>query len=334
MSNKITTPQTLMQAVNYFSDLETAHQFFVNVRWPKGVVCPVCGSTGAKYNPKYRRFQCNLSHDRRQFTVKTGTVMEDSPLGLDKWAVAFWLEVNAKNSISSWEVHRDLGITQKSAWFMLHRVRHALHVGSFDKKLCGTIEADETFVGGLAKNMHKAQRARRIMGTGGSTKTPVMGLLSRHDGKKHSTVRAEVLTNTQRESLHPIIHRNVEPGSTIYTDALPAYRGLTPQFFHDFVDHAEAYVRGAVHTNGLENFWALFKRCIKGTHVSIEPFHLAAYVDSEAFRFNHREVRDGDRFRLALKGISGKRLTYKTLIGDASLEGRVGDSDAASGPLN
>jgi transposase-like protein len=223
--------------------------------------------------------------------------------------------VNAKNSISSYELHRDLGITQKSAWFMLHRVRHALHVGSFDKKLCGVIEADETFIGGLAKNMHRERRRRVITGGGGVNKTPVMGLLERHDGKKHSTVRAEVVQNVQRETLHPIIHKNVEPGSTVYTDAAHAYRQLNPVYFHDFVDHVEAYVRGAVHTNGLENFWSLFKRCIKGTHVSVEPFHLGAYVDSEAFRFNHREVKDGDRFVKAMRSLHGKRLTYKALIG-------------------
>jgi transposase-like protein len=309
------TPKTLMEAVKHFSDLEIAHQFFVNVRWPDGVVCPTCGSTDAKFNPKYRRFQCNKSHDRRQFTVKTGSVMEDSPLGLDKWAVAFWLEVNAKNSISSWEVHRALGITQKSAWFILHRVRFALKAGSFDAKLTGTIEADETFIGGRAINMHKAERAAKVSRTGPNHMTAVMGLLERHDGKKHSTVRAAVVPDRKRQTLHEVIHKNVEPGSQIYTDALQAYAGMGPDFIHQFIDHAEKYVEGQVHTNGLENFWALFKRCIKGTHVSIEPFHLAAYVDSEAFRFNHREVKDADRFNLALHGFHGKRLTYKALIG-------------------
>ncbi len=320
-NDKIKMPKTLMEAVKYFAVYENAHEFFVNVRWSNGVVCPRCGSTEANYNPKYRRFQCNRTHNLRQFTVKTGTVMEDSPLGLDKWAIAFWLEVNAKNSISSCEIHRALGITQKSAWFMLHRVRHALHVGSFDKKLCGTIEADETLVGGLAKNMHKKQREARVHGmTGGTHMTPVMGLLERHSGKKHSTVRATVVPNRQKETLHDVIHRNVEPGAQVFTDALMGYRGIESTFAHDFVDHAEAYVKGAVHTNGLENFWALFKRCIKGTHVSIEPYHLAAYVDSEAYRFNHRETDDFNRFFGALRGISGKRLDYRTLIGKNDME--------------
>jgi transposase-like protein len=313
-------PKTLIEAIRYFSDLDVAHSYFAEMRWPNGPVCPRCGSADVRYLAKYRRFQCSHTHDGRQFTVKTGSVMEDSPLGLDKWAVGFWLEVNAKNSISSYEIHRALGITQKSAWFMLHRIRLSLKSNSMDK-IGGKgeiIEADETFVGGLAKNMHKDRRARNIKGTGSSTKTAVMGLLARHTEDSPSEVRATVLPNVQRQTLHDVIHKNVEPGSQVFTDAWKAYKQMDPKFFHDFVDHAEAYVKGAVHTNGLENFWSLFKRCIKGTHISIEPFHLAAYVDSEAFRFNHRKLHDGQRFILATKGMIGKRLTYKALIGSAS----------------
>jgi transposase-like protein len=142
-----------------------------------------------------------------------------------------------------------------------------------------------------------------------------MGLLARHSDKC-SQVRATVVPNTKRETLHGFIEANVQPGSTLYTDAWQAYRNMDASYFHDFVDHAEAYVKGAVHTNGLENFWSLFKRCIKGTHVNVEPFHLGAYVDSEAFRFNNREFNDGERFLLAVAGFAGKRLTYKGLIGD------------------
>ena len=310
------SPKTLMEAVKYFADPKITLEYFVKIRWPKGIRCPHCGSDKVSFLANQNRWQCHTKHAKRQFSAKVGTVFEDSPLPLDKWLVTMWLEVNAKNSISSCEVHRALGITQKSAWFMLHRVRHALHVGSFDSKLQGTIEADETFVGGLSKNMHKDRRAKTIKGPGVHGKTAVAGLLARHGGKKHSTVRAEVLPNTNREALHALIHKHVEPGSTVYSDAWKAYRQLAPQFVHDFVDHAEAYVKDkVVHVNGLENFWALFKRCIKGTHVSVEPFHLAAYVDSEAFRFNNRKTDDGGRFFAALPGVEGKRLTYKTLIG-------------------
>jgi transposase-like protein len=309
-------PGTLIEAIRKFSDLDYATAFFASIRWPHGVCCPHCGSVAADYLPKRRLWQCREKHDRNQFSVKIGTVFEECRLPIDKCLVAVWLEVNAKNSISSCELARAIGVTQKTAWFLLHRVRAALHQGHFEK-LAGTVEADETFVGGLAKNMHKAERARKITGTGGSNKTAVMGLLARHDGKRHSTVRTRVLPNMQHDTVRTVVNENVAQGSTVYTDAFQAYRTIGPEYFHDFVDHTEAYVRGAVHTNGLENFWALFKRCIKGTHISVEPFHLGAYVDSEAYRFNNRETDDAARFVGALKGTPGKRLTYKTLIGDA-----------------
>jgi transposase-like protein len=331
MNTEFNNLKTLTQAIRYFSNPDVAQEFFVKIRWPDGVCCPHCGSVSVAYLKNQRRWQCHEKHPRRQFSAKVGTIFEESPLGLEQWLVAVWLETSAKNSISSYELARALGVTQKTAWFLLHRVRHALHVGSFDKKMQGVVEADETFVGGLAKNMHKGRRRMVITGGGGVNKTPVMGLLERHDGKKHSTVRAQVVPNIQRDTLHPIIHRNVEPGSAIYTDAMHAYRQLEPTYFHDFVDHVESYVKGAVHTNGLENFWSLLKRCIKGTHVNVEPFHLGAYVDSEAFRFNHRKGNDGDRFLLALQGVTGKRLTYKNLIGKDSLEGRAAsDNDGES----
>ncbi len=329
---KAECPKTLVQAVRYFSDPDTAIAFFSPIRWPKGVTCPHCGSDKVSYLKNQRRWQCHTKHPKRQFSAKVGTIMEDSPLPLESWLVAIWLETNAKNSISSYEVARALGITQKSAWFMLHRVRLALQSGSFDKMGGGgsIVEADESFIGGLAKNMHKAKRARVIKGTGGSNKTAVMGLLERHSDKKCSQVRATVIQDTKRETLHEIIRRNVEPQTQVFTDAWQAYRNLGPDYIHKFVDHMEAYVKENVHTNGLENFWALFKRCIKGTHVSVEPFHLFRYVDSEAFRFNNRDLEDGGRFREALKGVTGKRLTYKALIGDDS-EGALGsDNDGAS----
>jgi transposase-like protein len=265
--------------------------------------------------------------------VKIGTVMEESPMTLDKWAVAFWLEVNAKNSISSYELHRALGITQKSAWFMLHRIRLALQSGKIEKIGGGgsVVEADETFVGGLSKNMHKNRRKRTITGPGHHGKAAVMGLLERHTEKGHSQVRAQVITDLRGESLYAVIHKHVEPDTNIYTDAWQAYRNMPPEYYHQFVDHAEKYVDGAVHTNGLENFWALFKRCIKGTHVSVEPFHLGSYVDSEAFRFNNRDVKDGDRFVMGLHGMTGKRLTYKRLTGapeERTASGNEGASDA------
>ena len=312
-------PKSLVEAVRYFSDLDVAHEFFVKVRWSDGVVrCPHCNAEGAKFLAKYRRYECVNKHAKRQFTVKVGTIMEDSPMSLDKWAVAFWLEANAKNSISSYEISRALLITQKSAWFMQHRIRLAMQSGSFDKiggNGSGGVEADETFIGGLAKNMHASRRRKVITGTGGTNKAAVMGLLERHGEKHKSQVRTQVIADRRRDTLHDIIHKNVAPGAAIFTDAHNGYIGLSADFIHAFIDHAEKYVEGNVHTNGLENFWSLFKRCIKGTHVSVDPAHLFRYLDAECFRFNNRASNDGGRFLMAVEGIVGKRVTYKELIG-------------------
>jgi transposase-like protein len=325
-------PTTLTQAIKYFADPKTAIDYFVQIRWPLGVCCPTCGSTAVSYLANQHRWQCHTKHPKRQFSAKVGTVFEDSPLPLDKWLVTMWLEVNAKNSISSCELARALGVTQKSAWFMLHRVRFALKRGSFEKMgRNGTpVEADETYIGGFAHNMHKERRKRVITGRGQTGKTVVMGLLERHSGQKHSTVRTMVLPkHPSQNDMHEIIHKHVVPGAHLMTDEHAAYRKLYGEFEHQFVDHATRYAEGIVHTNGLENFWSLFKRCIKGTHVSIEPFHLAAYLDSEAFRFNHRKVNDGARFLTAMPGVVGKRLTYKTLIGSVESEVRKATDKSA-----
>ncbi|HWE95694.1 MAG TPA: IS1595 family transposase [Tepidisphaeraceae bacterium] len=308
-------PETLMEAIKAFADQDVALRFMVALRWPNGeVCCPRCGSVRVRFISTRRVWECRENHPSKRFSIKTGTVMEESPLPLDKWLCGMWLEANCKNSISSYEVARDLGITQKSAWFMQQRIRLAMHNGTFEK-MAGTVEADETFIGGKARNMHKGKRKAKGRGTVG--KAVVMGLLERHvDKDSHSKVRTFVVDNTKRKTLQPVVHENVSKGSHVYTDSLASYVGLNPEFVHDFVDHAECYAKGAVHTNGLENYWSLFKRCIKGTHVSVEPFHLFRYLDAEAFRFNNRQVEDGDRFVMVLKGAEGKRLTYKGLIGE------------------
>jgi hypothetical protein len=325
-------PLTLIEAVKYFAEPGVAHQMFAGVRWPDGVVtCPRCGSDSVNFFADKCKYQCRKMHPSRGFTVKVGTVMEDSPIKLEKWAVAFWLEVNAKNSISSYEMHRALGITQKSAWFLQQRVRLAVQSG-ITTKMSGGVEVDESFIGGKARNMHAAKRARVITGTGGAGKTAVTGLLERHGPNGHSKVRTKVVGDTRRKTLQPIVREHVEAGAKVFSDALASYAGLEADYVHQVVDHAECYVRGEVHTNGLENFWALFKRCIKGTHVSVEPFHLFRYLDAECFRFNNRKENDLGRFLLAVIGISDKRLTYKELTGKLLPEG-VPSSDkvAASG---
>ncbi len=282
-------------------------------RWPGGVTCPRCGNQKVKFQEKYNRWQCSTRHDRRQFTVKTGTIFEDSPLGLDKWLCAMWLVVNCKNGVSSYEIHRAIGVTQKTAWFMDHRIRLALTMGSVEK-LSGEVEADETFIGGKARNMHAAKRARRITGTGGKDKTAVLGVLER-GGK----VRATVVPSRKKGALQPEVRKHVEAGSALYTDALKSYEGLN-EFEHGVIDHAEKYVDGKIHTNGMENFWSLLKRSINGAYASVEPFHLFRYLDEQVYRFNSRKLGDGERFSIAVAGILGKRVTFKQLTGNAVVD--------------
>jgi transposase-like protein len=328
-ANESKMPETLVEAVRMFSNLDFATAFFAAVRWPGGVCCPNCGSTNVLPIPSRRTWECRENHPRRQFSVKIGTIFEECRLPIDKCLIAVWLEVNAKNSISSCEVARHLGVTQKTAWFLQHRIRLALNVGSFDK-MAGTVEADETFIGGKARNMHKGKRKAKGRGVVG--KAAVMGLLERHGEKGKSKVRTFVVDNTKRRTLQPVVREHVEAGSNVYTDSLASYVGLNPEFVHGFVNHAEKYVEGNIHTNGMENYWSLFKRCIKGTHVSVEPFHLFRYLDAENFRFNNRTVEDGTRFLMALASLPGKRLTYKTLIGDNFAEQRfISDSIAGNG---
>ncbi len=306
-------PKTLQDAILYFSDPVRCREYVVVRRWPGGVTCPRCGNQKVKFQEKYNRWQCSTRHDRRQFTVKTGTIFEDSPLGLDKWLCAMWLVVNCKNGVSSYEIHRAIGVTQKTAWFMDHRIRLALTMGSVEK-LSGEVEADETFIGGKARNMRAAKRARRITGTGGKDKTAVLGVLERA-GK----VRATVVPSRKKGALQPEVRKHVEAGSALYTDALKSYEGLN-EFEHGVIDHAEKYVDGKIHTNGMENFWSLLKRSINGTYVSVEPFHLFRYLDEQVYRFNSRKLGDGERFSIAVAGILGKRVTFKQLTGNAVVD--------------
>lgn len=303
-------PKTLQDAVLYFADFEHYKAFMLMLRWPDGVVkCPTCGSDHVVWLESVRCWKCYGKHDRPQFSLKTGTIFEDSPFGLDKWLAAIWLLVNCKNGASSYEIARDLGISRKSACHMMHRIRFAFHHGSFNK-FSGQIEADETFIGGKARNMHAPKRAKKITGTGGKDKTAVMGILER-GGKVHATV----VPNTRKKALQSEIRERVVAGSAIFTDALKSYEGLSA-FQHEVIDHAVAYVDGEIHTNGLENFWSLLKRGLHGTYISVEPFHLFRYVDGQVFRYNNRkDMADYDRFRLAMSLIVGKRLTWNQLTG-------------------
>ena len=289
----------------------------VELRWPNGkITCPRCGSEDVQWLPNAKVFKCYQKHEKQKFSLKVGTVFEDSPIGLDKWLTAVWLVVNCKNGISSYEIHRDLGITQKSAWFMAHRIRLALQNGSL-MKLGGTgspVQVDETFIGGKARNMHKSKRARMDKMSFGN-KTIVAGLLE-SDGK----VKTQVIANRSLKTLHAVVKEHVQPGANLHTDDFYGYWGLYKEYTHEIVNHAETYVNGKVHTNGIENFWALLKRGLGGTYVAVEPFHLFRYLDEQSFRYNNRATKDNplndaDRFTLAMSQIVGKRLTYAELTG-------------------
>ncbi|MBU6448668.1 MAG: IS1595 family transposase [Rhodospirillales bacterium] len=310
-------PKTLADAIKHFADPEVSLLTMVKLRWKDGVCCPTCGHKNPRWMPVQRRWECKLKHAKRQFSAKTGTIFEDSPLGLDKWFTAIWLISNCRNGISSMELHRSIGVTQKTAWFMLHRIRLAMQSGTIEKS-DGEAEADETFIGGKAKNMHKSVKEKKIFGRGaaGSGKQVVMGVLSRGAGtNKSRIVSARRVKDTTGEVLKAEIKKAVETGTKIYTDAHGGYRGLAETYVHAVVDHAVEYVRGRVHTNGMENFWSLLKRSIKGTYISVLPPHLDRYVDEQVFRFNERSESDSNRFRKVVSMLAGKRLTYDELTG-------------------
>lgn len=307
-----TEPQSLQEAIVYFSNPDNCIAHLVAQRWPDGVVkCPNCGNEKVNYRTHRHTWTCSSHHAKREFSIKVGTMMEDSPIGLDKWLTAIWLLTNCKNGISSYEIARDVNVSQKAAWFMLHRIRLAMQDDSFGSKLGGEVEADETFIGGKARNMRVSKRDRRITGTGGKDKTAVMGLLERG-----GNIRTIVIPNRRKSALQSEVRKHVEAGSALYTDALPSYSTLATDYAHAVVDHAVEYVNGRVHTNGLENFWSLLKRGIAGTYVSVEPFHLFRYLDEQTFRYNNRkDMNDAGCFNRVISQIVGKRLTFAQLTG-------------------
>jgi transposase-like protein len=312
MSTKsINSPTTLLEAVGYFSNPENAFQFFVKVRWPKGVACPHCGSKDVTFLANAKVWKCKTVHPRQKFSAKVGTIFEDSPIGLDKWLPAMWLASNCKNGISSYELHRALGVTQKTAWFMLQRIRLAMQNGNISK-MSGTCEADETYIGAKARYMHKDKRTG--VGHAGLKKTAVQGILERTTPDQNSRVVLKVVPNTRRPELCSNVREHVTKGSMICTDALMSYDDLEKDYDRRVIDHAISYAQGHVHTNGLENFWSLLKRALHGTYVNVEPFHLFRYLDEQAFRFNERKDDDQGRFVKALQGVVGKGLKYAKLI--------------------
>ena len=309
---KHATPGTMLEAVRRFSDPQIAHNYFVQHRWPNGAACPLdgCGSMAVAYMPKRRRFYCRDC--KQQFTAKVGTIFEDSPIGFDKWLPAFWLLASNRNGISSHELARALKVTQKTAWFMLHRIREAMRDKTF-AKLSGTVESDETYIGPKARSgLHAGPHHGRKSRGPAVGKQIVQGIVQRK-----GDVRAFVVPSAKKGTLQENIRKHVKPGSQIFTDALHSYWGLSDDYVHEVVNHAVEYVRGHVHTNNIEGFWSVLKRTLKGTYVAPRPEHLQRYVEEQVFRFNQRHSPDGPRFAKAVKATDGKRLTYKALTGKA-----------------
>ena len=304
-------PRTLQQAIRYFSDEQVCIDTVARLRWKNGRVCPACGHGEHYYLATQKRWKCKGC--QKQFSVKLGTIFEDSPISLDKWLAALWMIVNCKNGVSSYEISRAIGVTQKSAWFMMHRIRLAMQ-GESLKKVGGKgkeVAVDEAFIGGKSQNMHQHVRELRQVTKGDKGKVPVLGILERG-----GRVCAKVISSRKKKPLQAEVRKHVATDSTLFTDALPSYEGLIRDYKHQVIDHAHAYVDGAVHTNNLENFWSLLKRGLRGTYVSVDSFHLFRYLDEQAFRYNTRKgLNDGQRFDIALSQTAGKRLTYSEVTG-------------------
>lgn len=312
---KTTTPQSLLEAINYFSDDAKCVAFLERFLWEDGKPhCPKCGSDNVSklnFRPAYR---CRENGCKKSFSLKSVSIMNHSPLPITKWVPAIWFVINHKNGVSSCEVARALKITQKAAWHLCHRIRKVVSNGSFTK-MTGVIEVDETFIGGKEKFKHGmkdkslAQWKKAQQKHGG--KTVVMGMVERG-----GEFRGKVVDSTRRVSLEPEVRANVAEGSTIYTDSLKSYQRLNDVYNHGWVDHSNnQYVKGEAHTNTMENFWSCFKRSIKGTYIQIASFHTDRYLDEQSFRYNYRKLNDAQRFEIAVGKIFGKKLPYSVLTG-------------------
>jgi hypothetical protein len=323
-------PKTLLEAVQYFTNPDNCVNYLAKRRWPNGVECPTCGRKDAPYVASRRYWQCKTRHPKAQFSIKTGTIFEESPIGLDKWLPVMWEVANDRNGVSSWEIHRKVGVTQKTAWFMLHRLRLAMQDDLSGGMIEGECEIDESFIGGKVRNMHKDRKLRTLQGKrgggGDNGKTIVMGILERASKDKPKKVRATIISDRKKATMMPEIEAAVSKDATIYSDEFAASWNFSGEFDVRMVNHAERYVDGQVHTNGLENFWSLLKRGIGGTYVSVEPFHLFRYIDEQAYRFNNRKHADGElmsdseRFSRLCEQAVGKRLTYAELTGKTGAE--------------
>lgn len=307
---------SLLQLAQLFPDEESARRWFEAILWPNGRCCGHCGSTATREVPKRKPLDYWCKDCRNYFSVRTGTTLQDSKLPLQKWAFAVYLYVTHLKSVSSMKLHRDLGITQKSAWFMLHRLRRAWDASGIEP-FEGPVEVDESFFGGRRRNMSNSKR-RAIKGRGAVGKTAVIGAKDR----KTNAVRAEVVKRTNTETLQDFVHKNVDTEAIVYTDDAAAYDGVVR--WHESVCHSTGeYVRQQAHTNGIESFWAMLKRAHKGTFHRLSPKHLQRYVDEFAGRHNLRDLDTDMQMQTIVAGLVGRTLLYRDLIADNGLEAQA-----------
>ncbi|MEZ0004915.1 transposase-like protein [Flavobacterium sp. 28YEA47A] len=297
---------SLFQLLDHFTTEEICEEHLAVIRWNGEAVCPYCESTRVNaLKGKTKRYKCYEC--RKQFGVKVGTIFHDSKISLRKWFVAIYLVTSHKKGISSHQLARDLKITQKSAWFVLQRIRetYSPQAGTFSNE----VEIDETYIGGKEKNKHASKQVKGTQGRSIKTKSPVLGILER-SGK----VYAVPVKDTKADTILPIMVAKVDSGATVYTDEYRAYSSLHKSFNHDFVRHsANEYVSGSVHTNNIENFWSLLKRGLDGIYHHVSDKHLGRYVNEFTFRYNNRGLSEGSKFDVALAIGTTKRLKYKTL---------------------
>ena len=308
MASATEYPKNLREAIHYFADERRAFEFVVLMRWPDGITCPRCDCGRVSFISTRKTWKCLGC--RKQFSVRVGTIFEGSPLPFSTWLPAVWLIANSKNGISSHELGRAMGITQKTAWFMLHRIRKGMADGTVGL-MAGVVEVDETYVGGAAKFMHKDRHQYMVTGRGGVDKIAIQGLRER-GGK----MRATVLGGTSAADVEHNIYKYVSLGTKVYTDKFAGYKGLSANFVHGTVDHGKReFVRGDIHVNGVENFWTLFKRAWRGTYTHMNHEHAHRYLDERLFSFNLRGLNDLERCQAVLGQVTGRRMTWNQLTG-------------------